>query len=120
MRKCEAGFTLIEMMVALAVFSLAALALLRLQGVTLKTTADLDRRTTAQLIARNMQVEILTDPAPPTVGDTAGAIANGGRQLNYVRSVTRDNDPRFVLVTLSVGGAPGASPAVLSFVRRAK
>nr|MDQ4088649.1 prepilin-type N-terminal cleavage/methylation domain-containing protein [Pseudomonadota bacterium] len=30
----EAGFTLIEMLVALAIFSLAALALLRLGGAT--------------------------------------------------------------------------------------
>ncbi len=33
-RSAEHGFTLIEMMVALAIFSLAALALLRLEGAT--------------------------------------------------------------------------------------
>src|SRR3546814_19855381 len=43
-RSAENGFTLIEMLVALAVFSLAALALLRLQGVTLRTAADPDQR----------------------------------------------------------------------------
>ena len=36
-RQGEGGFTLLEMLVALAVFSLAALALVRLQGVTLRT-----------------------------------------------------------------------------------
>ncbi|WP_278988420.1 type IV pilus modification PilV family protein, partial [Sphingobium yanoikuyae] len=41
-RSAEHGFTLLEMLVALAVFSLAALALVRLQGVTLRTAADLD------------------------------------------------------------------------------
>ncbi len=40
----EHGFTLLEMLVALAVFSLAALALVRLQGVTLRTAADLDSK----------------------------------------------------------------------------
>ena len=35
----ENGFTLIEMLVALAVFSLAALALLRLEGATVASTA---------------------------------------------------------------------------------
>ena len=39
MRSAEHGFTLLEMLVALAVFSLAALALVRLQGVTLRTAA---------------------------------------------------------------------------------
>ena len=43
-RRAELGFTLLEMLVALAVFSLAALALVRLQGVTLRTAADLDSK----------------------------------------------------------------------------
>ena len=108
------------MLVALAVFGLAALALLRLQGVTLRSAADLDQRTIAQLSARNMAVEALTDPAAPVVGSSSGIVTNAGRQLSWQRSVTRDTDPRFVLVTLSVGGGAGTSPAVLSFVRRAQ
>ncbi len=108
------------MLVALAVFSLAALALLRLQGVTLRTAADLDRRALAGIVARNLAVETLTDPQPPAIGDSGGTIADGGRQLAWTRAVTRDADPRFVLVTLTVGAEPGASPAVLTFLRRAQ
>jgi general secretion pathway protein I len=37
----ENGFTLIEMLVALAIFSLAALALLRLGGATATNSASL-------------------------------------------------------------------------------
>lgn len=106
------------MLVALAVFSLAALALMRLQGVTLRTAADLDRRAIAQLTARNMAVEVLTDPAPPPLSDAGGVVANGGRNLAWTRTVVRDTDPRFVLVTFSVGAEPGASPAVLAVLRR--
>src|SRR3546814_4644313 len=61
----EQGFTLLEMLVALAVFSLAALALVRLQGVTLHTAADLDSKAMGQIVARNLMVEVQTDPAPP-------------------------------------------------------
>ena len=42
-------------------------------------------------------------------------VDNGGRALTWTRSVARDDDPRFVLVTLSVGADAGASPAVLTF-----
>lgn len=119
-KRSERGFTLIELLVALAVFSLAALALLRLQGFTVRTAADLDRRALAQLVARNLQVETMTDPVAPPLGGSGGVATNGGRQLAWTRVVQRDRDPRFVLVTVSVGGEPGASPAVLTFARRAQ
>lgn len=116
----QRGFTLIELLVALAVFGLAALALLRLQGVTLRTAADLDRRALAGVVARNLLVETLSDPAAPALGEAGGVVENGGRRLAWTRTVVRDGDPRFVSVTIGVGAAPGASPAVLSVLRPAQ
>ena len=56
------GFTLIEMLVALAIFSLAALALLRLGGATATNSARLESQALAETVARNIAVETLTDP----------------------------------------------------------
>jgi len=111
------GFTLLEMLVALAVFSLAALALVRLQGVTLRTAADLDSKAMGQIVARNLMVELQTDPAPPAIGAAEGNIDNGGRRWHWRRTVKPSDDRRLLQVDLSVEGQPGASPAVLSFVR---
>lgn len=118
-RRCHAerGFTLLEIMVALLILGLAALALMKLQGLTLRTAADLDQRTLAQVVARNLQVEAMTDPAPPPLGQTQGVVQNGGRALRWVRTVARI-DGRLLRVDVAVGG--GASRAVLSFVRPAK
>lgn len=113
----EQGFTLLEMLVALAVFSLAALALVRLQGVTLRTAADLDSKAMAQIVARNLMVEVQTDPAPPSLGRQEGEADNGGRRWHWSREVKATDDRRLLQVDLTVDGQPGASPAVLSFVR---
>ena len=116
-RKGERGFTLLEMLVALAVFSLAALALVRLQGVTLRTAADLDSKAMGQIVARNLMVEMQTDPAPPSLGTDEGEVDNGGRRWRWNREVKAMDDKRLLQVDLTVDGQAGSSPVVLSFVR---
>jgi general secretion pathway protein I len=105
------------MLVALAVFSLAALALVRLQGVTLRTAADLDSKALGQIVARNLMVEVQTDPAPPASGSQQGEVDNGGRRWRWKREVRAMEDKRLLQVNLTVDGAAGSSPVVLSFVR---
>ena len=96
---------------------LAALALVRLQGVTLRTAADLDSKALGQIVARNLMVEVQTDPIPPSVGQDDGNIENGGRRWHWTRIVKPTDDRRLLQVDLTVDGQPGASPVVLSFVR---
>jgi len=63
----EAGFTLLETVVALAVFSLAALALIDLQSEELRTAHGLTERTIAQIIAENrlvMRMAAVDAPEP--------------------------------------------------------
>ena len=115
-RQGEGGFTLLEMLVALAVFSLAALALVRLQGVTLRTAADLDSKAMGQIVARNLMVDVQTDPVPPSIGEEDGEVSNGGRRWRWSR-VVKPTDDRLLQVDLTVDGQPGASPVALSFVR---
>lgn len=113
----EAGFTLIEMMVALAVFSLAALALLKLEGATMSSTYELDRRTMAQIVARNLAAEALTDPVTATLGVTTGEEVNGGRPWRWTRSARQIGDGRTVRIDISVADAAGQSLAGLTVVR---
>jgi general secretion pathway protein I len=113
----ERGFTLLEMLVALAVFSLAALALLRLEGATVRQTGQLDERMLAQLVARNIAVETLTDPAPPPIGTSSGEVVNGGRTWRWSRVTSRTPDQRLVRVDISV--ATSRTPSLLTIVRPA-
>ena len=115
----EGGFTLIELMVALAVFAIAALTLLRMEGESIRRTADLDQRLLREVVAQNL-AEWLTDPAPPALGDSAGQTANAGRRFAWQRHVEPAGEGGVVRVILAVREVtPGAQSQALSleFVR---
>ncbi len=116
----EAGFTLIEMLVALAIFSLAALALLRLGGATAANSARLHEQALAQIVARNLAAELLSDPEPPPFGTLAGESVNGGRRWLWTRNVARSPEARIQRIEIEVvGEAGGPGRAGLTLFRRA-
>jgi general secretion pathway protein I len=111
----ESGFTLIEMLVALAIFSLAALALLRLEGATVGNMARLQDQAIAQIVARNIAIEALTDPVPPAYGQTAGQQVNAGRSWAWTRVTGRSPEPRIQQITVQVRGQLGGSAGLVVF-----
>ena len=116
----EEGFTLIEMLVALAIFSLAALALLRLGGATATNGARLHDQAVAQIVARNLAVEALSDPEPPAFGTLAGDAVNAGRRWTWTRTTARSPEARIQQIEIRVAdpeGGPGR--ATLIVFRRA-
>ena len=118
-RETERGFTLIEMLVALAIFSLAALALLRLGGASATNSASLADQAIAQTVARNLAVETLTDPQPPAFGASQGDAVNGGRRWRWTRTVSRSPEARIQQIEILVqpeAGGPGR--ASLTIFRR--
>ena len=105
------------MLVALAIFSLAALALLRLNGATATNSARLTEQALAQTVVRNLAVELLTDPQSPPFGTEAGALTNAGRQWRWTRVVERSPEARIQLITIRVEGEQGTGAATLTLFR---
>ena len=103
------GFTLLEIMVALAIFSLAALAMVRLQGYSVRSTANLGDSSMAWQVARNVAVEILSNPAPPTLGETRGEEINGGQNWIWTATTRSTDDRRLVTVDIAVVGSGNAA-----------
>jgi general secretion pathway protein I len=112
------GFTLIEVLVALSVFGLAALTLLRLEGATMTNARLLEIRTVAEIVARNQAVEVLTDPTAPVVGTASGSEMQAGQGWPWIRQVRRMPDPALVEVTIRVLGPLGGEAASIRLYRR--
>lgn len=102
---------------ALAVFSLAALALIRLEGATLRSTDALGRALEAQLVARNVAAEAVTDARPPALGPASGTEPMGAHTWTWTRQVSPTGDPRVLRIDVSVADPRGQVLGRLTMIR---
>lgn len=116
-RRHEQGFTLVEMLVALAVFSIAALALMRLDIYAITQTSAIADARLADIVARNEAALASTDPSL-TVGESRSSLTNGGSTFEIVRRVTPTDDRRLVRVDIAAVQQAGRGRAVLTLVKR--
>lgn len=113
----DGGFTLLEMLVALSVISIAALALIRLDAYAVRTAGDLDESTMAGIVAQNRAIELWTDPSPPTIGNSATGVANAGRNWRIVQRVAKTADDSLLRIDILVRPESGRGQAVLTIIR---
>jgi general secretion pathway protein I len=96
------GFTLLEMLVALAVLSLAVLALVNLAGENSRTGVVIEERVFADVIADNRAVEALTSRQPPALGEASGSEKAAERIWRWIRRVTETPEPGVLRVDVAV------------------
>lgn len=97
----DAGFSLFESLVALAVFSLAAISTLTLINQNLQSAGYLEARTYAGFLAENLLVETRLAqviPNPETVGDTS----MGGFEFHWQRDIVETGQGDLKQVTVMV------------------
>ena len=104
-------------MVALAVFALAVLALVRLESATLRGAATIDETLAAAMVARSLATESATDARAPTLGQASGSTANGGRTWRWTRSVAATGDSRILRIDVAVADARGVQRGSATSVR---
>jgi general secretion pathway protein I len=100
-QRAEQGFTLIEVLVAMSVFSIAALALVNVSGENTRTAAAIEARVIAGVVADNRIAEALIDWPP--IGESAGVDQAGDRPWRWVRKVSRTSDPEVLRIDVIVG-----------------
>lgn len=112
------GFTLIEMLVALSVFSLAAMALLNLSGENTRSAARVETRTLGGVVAENLAVEAATIP---TIGEgtTSGEVELAGRRWRWTRAVVATDVAGMLRIDVRVSDAEGQAAERTLFRSRA-
>lgn len=86
------GFTLLEVLVALLLLSLALAALVRLAGLDARASAQLREGTMAQWVAANVLAETrLRQPLPP-IGSSNGETTLGGQRWRWTLVVNATDD----------------------------
>jgi general secretion pathway protein I len=98
----ESGFTILEMLVALSVLSIAVLALVNLAGETIRNAGTIEDRMFANVVAENRAVEALTQFNPPAIGVAGGTETSANRTWRWTRKVSLSPDPEILRVDIDV------------------
>lgn len=106
-------------MVALAIFSLVALTLLKLQGAIVRNSGEIASQAMGQIVAHNMAVETLTDPRAPPLGKAEGVTDNGGRHWGWTRTTASTADPMLVRIDILIRDEGGHPVGALTLARPA-
>ncbi len=96
------GFSLNEMLVALAVFSLAVLGLLNLAGENTRSAVIIEERVLAGVVADNLAVDAMTETPAQLVAAAQGSEVAGDINWRWTRTLSETDDADIVRVDIVV------------------
>ncbi|WP_283106221.1 type II secretion system minor pseudopilin GspI [Shewanella saliphila] len=96
------GMTLLEVIVALAVFSIAAVSVTKSLSEQMANMPILEERTLAQWVASNQMVEVRLTDAFPDIGKKEGEVELAGREWFWRQEVVKTTDEKFRMIKVSV------------------
>jgi general secretion pathway protein I len=98
----RAGFTLLEVLVALVIVGLGMLAVFTQAGQSTFTTVLIQERTLAGWIAANRITELALEPAWPELGETGGEVDFADRRWRWQQRVVETLSPALRRVDVEV------------------
>ena len=100
--RADGGFSLLEVVVAIAVFSLGALATLNVLGQSGRNAEADEARMIAGIVAENRIAEAMAMSQPPQTGATRGTEAALSRNWEWEMRIGPSPEPRILRIDVSV------------------
>lgn len=104
--RAERGFTLLEVLIALAIFAVVAASVLSASARSLQTAARLEDKTFALWLADNRLQELQLADTPPSPGRDSGEETYAGRRWLWQSEVETTSEPDMLRVTIRVALRP--------------
>jgi general secretion pathway protein I len=115
-RPAPRGFTLIEVLVALAILGVALAAGVRSTGMAADSTRELRERLAATWVAQNRLAEHAVRPLFPDAGTRQGSTEQAGMQFTWQETVSQTPNPHFRRVEVRVFPVAAPNRAVATLV----
>jgi general secretion pathway protein I len=113
-RTYGSGFTLIEVLIALAVLAIAMLAVIGTAGSSTRTAAQLRDDTLAHWVAMNELTALRVSPTWPALGKQDDTAEMGGRKWHWQTNIKTTSDPDLLRVDIDVSDADHKDQVVSS------
>lgn len=113
-RLAQKGFTLLEVLVALAVVATSMAALIKVAGENVSNAAYLRDRTVAQWVAADKATELQVTGAWPAVGRSNGTVMQAGREWRWEVDVSDTPEASVRRLEISVRLAENRDAAPLA------
>ena len=101
-RRAQAGFSLIEMLAALAILALAGVALMNALSTSARSATLAREMTLAQIAAQNLLSEALLEAEPGALRDQRGEYALAGQSFDWALDVNDAGQPDLLRLRLVI------------------
>ena len=98
----QRGFTLLEILIALAVLAVALGAIIKAGSDFTGSHAHLQERTLANWVARNVLVEFQLDGEWPRVGERKGTMDMGHREWRWLARISQTEEAQLRRIDVEV------------------
>ncbi|WP_076417282.1 type II secretion system minor pseudopilin GspI [Colwellia sp. UCD-KL20] len=100
-RKCS-GFTLIEVMLAMAIFAIAGVALISSTDTHFRSLSHLETKMMANWVASNQLVEASLNKSWPPRNNKKGKVELAGREWFWIQKVAKTSDQNMSAISIEV------------------